>query len=156
MSVLAKINGTEIVADEGVAWLDADTGRYCRKISPLASNPAKLCETHRGLDCGDQAQLVVAGKHVPFFGSGNRPVSPPGGCEHRRKTERAPRGSSGCLAESGRKLGLGPSSISLRPSIADAVGEMMGQALVDVDQQAVVLGIPTRRSFKNRSRLERS
>src|SRR5260370_14943870 len=42
---------------------------------------------------------------------------------------------------------------SLRPCVTDAIGEMTGEALVDVDQQTVVLRIPTRSCLKvNRDR----
>ena len=42
------------------------------------------------------------------------------------------------------EAGIGPVVDRFGPGVADAVGEMMGQALVDVDQQAVVLGVPAR------------
>src|SRR5262249_8363310 len=46
------------------------------------------------------------------------------------------------------EAGVGTIVDRLGPGVADAVGEVVAQALVNVDQQAVVLGVPARSGFE--------
>src|SRR5207249_4441114 len=62
----AKISGAEIVANEGVAGLDADTVVIAEDVS-VRVKTGKLCETHGGLDCGNHASLEVASEDIPLL-----------------------------------------------------------------------------------------
>src|SRR5262249_28771684 len=46
------------------------------------------------------------------------------------------------------EAGVGAVVDGLGPRVAEAVGEIAGEALVHVDEQAVILGIPSRGGFK--------
>src|SRR5260370_7737689 len=61
-----EIHGSEIIAGEGVAWLDANTVVVAKYVA-VGVETGKLREAHRGLAGGNQSCLEVAGEDIPLF-----------------------------------------------------------------------------------------
>src|SRR5258706_4370958 len=69
----AEIHGTEVVANKGVARLDADPIVVAENIS-IGVEARELGKTHGRLHRGDQAKEEVARKGIPRLRSCNRSV----------------------------------------------------------------------------------
>src|SRR5260370_21351531 len=142
----AEIHRPEVVANKGVARLDADAVVVAKNIA-VGIEAGKLGEAHRRLNRGDQAEEKVARDHVPRFWSGHRAVQHQAiahivGGDGPFRTEIL------AVLRNQHEAGIWPVVYGLGPGVANPIRELMRQALIHVDQQAVVLRIPARGGFK--------
>src|ERR1700687_1443319 len=119
----AKIYGAEIVADEGVAWLDANTVVIAEHVA-VGVESGKLREAHRGLDRGNQSFLEVAGEGIPLLRRCHYTV------EHkamayivRRKS--ALRAEVLAVLRNQDKAGIGAVVDGLGPGVTEAIRKLM-------------------------------
>src|SRR6267142_4075398 len=142
----AKVHGAEVIPNKCVARLNPDPVVVAKDVS-IGIETRKLGKAHGRLHRGDQAKKKVACKRIPALRSCNRsihdhPVA------HVIRRERALRSKILAVLRNQHEAGVRPIVDGLRPGIADAVRKIVRQPLVYVDQQPVILRIPTRGRFK--------
>src|SRR6266478_746134 len=141
-----EIDGTEIVADKRVAWLDADAVVVAEDVS-VGVEAGEFGEAVGRLNRGDQAEKEIARKWIPGLRSCDRPV-------HHHAVAHVVGGDGAfrtkilAVLRYQHKAGIRPVVDGLGPGVANAVGKVVCQPPVHIDEQAVILRVPSRCSFK--------
>src|SRR6266403_341809 len=127
----AHIHGTEIIADEGIARLDAYAVVVSENVAVRVES-SELREAHRRLNGGNNAKQKVPSEGVPCLGRRYRRI------EHDPVPD-VVRRQRALLAEilavlwNQHEAGIRAIVDGLRPCVADAVGKVMCKPLVHVD-----------------------
>src|SRR5262249_46666823 len=141
-----KVDRPEIVADESVAWLDADAIVVAEDVA-IGVEAGELGKAAGRLDGRDQPELIIPRQRIPGVWRSDGSI--------KNEAMANVVGGVGTLATevlavlwNQYKAGVGAVVDGLRPGVANAVREVVSQALIHVDEQAIVLRIPTRSCFE--------
>src|SRR6267378_2473517 len=136
----AEIHRAEVVSHERVARFDANPVVIAEDVA-VGIKAGELGKSHRRLDGGDQAELEISGEQIPSLRCRDCAI------QHQAVPDVI-----------GRQSAFAPEVLAVLrdeheawvravinrfgPCVADAVGEVVGKLLCDVDEQAIVLRIP--------------